>query len=44
MATITLTLNDEQIHQLKQTFIDSISKAPAYALYQLRVENCVITA
>lgn len=44
MATITLTLTDDQILQLKQTFSESLTKAPAYALYQLRVENCVITA
>ena len=44
MATITLTLTDSQINQLKNTFSDSLVKAPDYAIYQLRVENCVITA
>ncbi|MBP3399766.1 MAG: ribonuclease HIII [Erysipelotrichaceae bacterium] len=44
MATITLTLTDQQIDQLKNTWSDSLVKAPAYARYQLRVENCVITA
>ncbi len=44
MATITLTLTDQQITQLKNTFPESLTKAPQYARFQLRVENCVITA
>ena len=44
MATITLTLTDQQITKLKNTFPEALTKAPQYALFQLRVENCVITA
>lgn len=44
MATITCTLSEQQIESLKNTFYESMVKAPAYARYQLRVENCVITA
>lgn len=44
MPTITLQLTDVQIEQLRTTFQEYLTKAPAYALYQLRVEHCVITA
>ncbi|MEG0176717.1 ribonuclease HIII [Anaerorhabdus sp.] len=45
MSTITLVLTDTQINKLKTTFSESIvSKTPPYALYQLKVEGCVITA
>jgi len=44
VPTITLTLTEQQIEQLKNTFHEQLVKAPAYAKYQLRVENCVITA
>lgn len=45
MSTITLLLTDQQINQLKTTFSSQIqSKTPPYALYQCKVEGCVITA
>ena len=44
MTTITLVLSDAQLEKLHQTFIETEVKAPAYALYHLRPENCVITA
>lgn len=45
MATISLTLTQEQINQLQQLFSDSRSSTPpAYALFQIKAEGCVITA
>lgn len=40
---ITLKLSSTQEEQLFQTFQSSAVKAPAYAKWQLKVENCVIT-
>lgn len=42
---ITLKLNESQIKKLEQTFYQSkASKTPPYAYYQLKCEDCVITA
>ena len=42
---ITLKLNETQIKKLEQTFHESkASKTPPYAYYQLKCEDCVITA
>lgn len=40
---ITLKLSSSQEDQLFQTFYNNKAKAPAYARWQLRCENCVIT-
>lgn len=42
--TITLTLTKNEIDFLYQTFKEFESKKPQYAIYQLKVENCTITA
>lgn len=45
MATISLTCTQEQIEQLRQLFSDSLSSThPAYSLFQIKAEGCVITA
>ena len=45
MNTVTCLLNKNQIEKLRQTFADAlVDTPPAYALYQLKVENCTITA
>lgn len=42
---ITLKLNESQIKKLEQTFYQSkASKTPPYTYYQLKCEDCVITA
>lgn len=44
MSTITLILTDEQINQIKTTFRSEIqSKTPPYALFQCKLEGCVLT-
>ncbi len=44
-STITLNLSKENIETLKNTWIDLLcEKTPPYAFYQLKLENCVITA
>ena len=42
-TTITLKLTPEQEEKLFAAFRESQTRAPAYARWQLRVENCVIT-
>ncbi|MEG0076565.1 ribonuclease HIII [Anaerorhabdus sp.] len=45
MSTITLLLTDQQIKQIQTTFQSEIqSKTPPYALFQCKLEGCVITA
>jgi len=45
MNTITITLNKKERDQLKETWIDGlVDKNLPYTEYQLRLENCVITA
>lgn len=45
MPTISLTLTQKEINELENTFKDNlVNTAPMYSQYQLRVENCVITA
>lgn len=45
MNTITITLNKKERAQLKETWIDGlVDKNLPYTEYQLRLENCVITA
>lgn len=45
MNTISCSLTTAQIEKLRQTFSDSlVAKTPPYALYQLKPENCTITA
>ena len=42
---ITLKLTEEQIQKLGDTFASNkSSKVPPYAYYQLKCEDCVITA
>lgn len=42
--TISLSLTEEEINKLQETFKENISsKTPAYARFQLRLENCVVT-
>ena len=42
---ITLKLTEEQIQKLGDTFaLNKTSKVPPYAYYQLKCEDCVITA
>ncbi|MFI3284305.1 MAG: ribonuclease HIII [Erysipelotrichaceae bacterium] len=44
MNTITLLLNDKQINQLKNTWMDYLNDTiPPYALFQLKCEQCTIT-
>ena len=43
MSTITLKLNESQQKKLYETFVDTKTAPPAYAKWQLRPENCVIT-
>jgi len=44
MSTVSVTLNQEQIKELIKVFNkDEFSTPPAYALYQVRTEECVIT-
>lgn len=45
MQTITLVLTKTQIDSLKSTFLGDISATtPPYSLYQIKTENCTITA
>ncbi len=41
--TVTLTLDESQQERLFRAFCDTAAKAPQYAKWQLRPENCVIT-
>ena len=43
MSTITLKLSESDQNRLFETFCDTAGSAPAYAKWQLRPENCVIT-
>ncbi len=43
MSTITLKLNEAQQKKLYAAFADTKTTPPAYAKWQLRPENCVIT-
>ena len=44
MNTITLLLTSSQIERLYAAWSEFEVKAPAYARYQLKPENCTITA
>lgn len=44
MNTITLLLNPQQIARLHQAWHEYETPAPAYSQYQLKPENCTITA
>ena len=45
METITLLMNEQEIADLKKRFSHYLSpKTPAYALFQIRCSECVITA
>ena len=44
MNTITLLLTNSQIERLYAAWSEFEVKAPAYAHYQLKPENCTITA
>ena len=44
MNTITLQLDPPSLRRLYEAWKEYETKAPAYALYQLRPENCTITA
>ena len=43
MTTITLKLNESQQNKLYDAFSETKTTPPAYAKWQLRPENCVIT-